>query len=238
VTAGEVGRLAALERTLVGAAARQAERRKRRYRQLAVVAALSAPLLLVAAASVAATGSFAGVDRDLSTLRDDRLVVSPGSSSSLAGTFDARPRDRSSARIWGIHALRVAEYSTDDGSFCFVFGKLTGGCLQPGTLTAANPLDLTTDYRPKVFRVYGLAADGVRAISLRARGLTRRALVGRNAFYLEDDSLGGTRGFFATLTVNMRDGTTRHVRFVVGGEGTRHILPSFAGLAPAADTAA
>lgn len=62
--------LAALERTLVRAAARQAERRRLRRRRVVVLLALAVPVVLAAAASVAATqlafgGIFGGIDEFL-----------------------------------------------------------------------------------------------------------------------------------------------------------------------------
>ena len=43
------------------------------------------------------------------------------------------------------------------------------------------------DNAPGTLHVYGLAMDGVTSISLRARGVTRRAVMGRNAFYLDGE---------------------------------------------------
>jgi hypothetical protein len=66
MTGGEVARLAALERTLAGAAARQVQRRRLRRRRLVVLFAVAAPLALAVAGSVASTqGFFGGVDQQL-----------------------------------------------------------------------------------------------------------------------------------------------------------------------------
>lgn len=234
----EAHRLATLEQTLVRAATRQMERRRVRRRRAVLLVALAAPLVLAAAASMAAGGLFSGgVDQQLSTLRDDRLIAR--SEPSLSAVLGARPRDRASRRAWLIPGHRVTGYTTPGGSFCFRFAGLTGGCLPAGKLTAAEPIDASTDYGPRAFRIYGLAMDGVAAISLQARGVTRRVLMGRNAFYFEDNSLGGTRGFAGALVVRMRDGSTRHVPFRVGPPAPPLLLPTtLPGFMPVGDTVA
>lgn len=237
MSADESHRLAALELTLVRAAACQLERRRVRRRRAILLVALAAPLMLAAAASVAASGIFSGgVDQQLSTLRDDRLIARSDPAASAA--FGARPRDPASRRAWLIRGHRVSGYTTPGGSFCFAFAGLTGGCLPAGTLTAAVPIDLTTDYGPHTFRVYGLAMDGVASISLRARGVTRRVPMGRNAFYFDDGSLGGTREFSGTVVVRMRNGATRRIPFRVGVVAVPRPLPNLTGLMPVEDTAA
>ena len=100
-------------------------------------------------------------------------------------------------------------YTTPGGNFCFRFGPLTGGCVHPGELNASNPVAYTVDYGPKTFRVYGLAIDGVTSVSLRARGVTRRVLLVRNAVYIDDASLGGSGRFTGTLIVHLRGGAGR-----------------------------
>jgi hypothetical protein len=75
-------------------------------------------------------------------------------------------------------------------------------------------VDVLTD---RALRVYGLAMDGVTAISLRARGTARPAVVARNAFYLQANSLGGRKGFAGTLIVRYRDGSTHQVPLRIGG---------------------
>lgn len=241
MNAGETSRLAALERTLVGAAAQLAQRRKQRRRRTLVLAALAAPLVLAAAASVAATGTFfGGVDLQLATLRDDRLAARPGEVTTLTRAVDALPRDRASERAWLVAGHRVMGYTAANGSFCYQFRGLTGGCLQPGVLTSDYPLDASLDYGPQTFRVYGIATDDVVAVSLRAQGVTLRATVKRNAFFLEKTSFGGTRGFSATLIAGMRDGTTRRLPLRVGGidRSAWKPAPRFPGLVPGAHTAA
>jgi hypothetical protein len=242
VTGGEAGRLAALERTLVGAAARQAQRRRSRRRRVIAAFAVAAPLVLAAAGAVASTqGFFSGVDQQLSTLRDDRLVAHDTPSTRLFDALGALPRDQASRRSWLIAGRRVTGYTTPSGSFCFRFGPFTGGCIRPGELTPANPVAYTVDYGPKTFRVYGLAIDGVTAVSLRARGVTRRVLLVRNAVYIDDGSLGGLRPLTGTLIVHLRGGAVARMPIRASG-GLRptpeKVLPILPGAMPVGDTAA
>jgi hypothetical protein len=234
-------RLATLERTLVGAAARLAQRRKRRRRRALLLVALAVPLALAAAASVAATGTFfGGMDLQLATLRDERLAARPAEFTKLSRAVRALPRDRASERAWLVAGHRVVGYTAANGSFCYRFGELTAGCLHPGVLTSDNPLAATTDYGPATFRVYGIAADDVAGVSLQGRGMTVHAIVTRNAFFLERKSFGGTRGLSATLIARMRDGTTRHVPLRIGAiehSGWKS-SPRLPGGIPGANTAA
>jgi hypothetical protein len=241
VTGGEVSRLAKLERTLVGAAGREAQRRRTRRRRAIVLCAVAAPLALAAVASIAATrGYLGGVDEQFGALRDDRLIPRVAPSARLTDELGARPRDRSSQRAWVIAGQRVVGYTTPGGSFCYVFGSLTGGCVQPGELTSATPVAPTIEYGPRTFRIYGLAMDGVTSISLRARGATWRGNVVRNAFYLQANELGGTRLLTGALIVRLRSGAI--VRVPVRARGglrpSQAFLPILPGVVPAGDTAA
>lgn len=241
MTAPEVGRLAALERTLVGAAARQAQRRRLRRRRVVAILAVAAPLMLAAGSVASTQGFFNGVDQQLSALRDDRLVSHDAPAP--AGLFEALgalPRDPASRRSWLIAGLRVTGYTTPGGNFCFRFGPLTGGCVHPGELNASNPVTYTVDYGPKTFRVYGLAFDGVTGISLRARGVTRRVLLLRNAVYIDDASLGGSGRFTGALIVHLRGGQVLRlpIRSAGGLRPIRTFLPILPGATPAGDTAA
>lgn len=241
MTRGEVSRLAKLERTLVGAAGREAQRRRTRRRRVILLCAVAAPLALAAIASIAATrGYLGGVDQQFGALRDDRLIPRLGPSAQLTGELGARPRDRSSQRAWIVSGQRVVGYTTPGGSFCYVFGSLTGGCLQPGQLTSATPVSPTVEYGPRTFRIYGLAMDGVTSISLRARGATWRGNLVRNAFYLQANALGGTGILTGTLIVRLHGGAI--VRVPVRARGglrpARAFLPILPGVLPAGDTAA
>ena len=240
MTGAEAGRLAALEQTLVAAAARQAEGRRRRRRRAVALLAVGAPLVLAAASVGATKGFFGGVDEQFATLRDDRLIPRNVPSTGLSNALGSAPRDWQSRRAWSIAGQRVSGFTTRSGSFCYRFGSFTGGCVSPGELSAANPIDYTSDYGPKTFRVYGLATDDVTAVSLRVRGVTRRVRLVRNAIYLSDDALGGTRPFRGVLIVHLRGGATRRVPVVAGG-GLRpggSVLPNFPGIMPVRNTAA
>ena len=241
MTGGEAGRLAALERTLVGAAARQAQRRRSRRRRVIAVLAVAGPLVLAAAGAVASTQGFlSSVDQQLSTLRDDRLIVHGGPSTGLVEALGALPRDRASRRSWLIAGRRVTGYTTPSGSFCFRFGPFTGGCIRPGELTPANPVAYTVDYGPKTFRVYGLAIDGVTSVTLRARGVTRRVLLVRNAVYIDDGSLGGLGPLTGSLTVHLSGGAVARmpIRASGGLRPSARFLPILPGAMPVGDTAA
>jgi hypothetical protein len=237
----ETERLGQLEATLVGAAGVQAGRRRRRRRRRVVLVAVVAPLVLVAAGSVARTGSVKGVDHDLSALRDDRLAAPAGAAAQLTGALGARSRDRESERSWLVGSQRVVGYTTPSGKFCYSFVALTGGCLSGETLTNAHPLNPTIEHSTGVLRIYGLAADAVTVVTVRARGVRRRAALGRNAFYCQMNSLGGRQGFTLTLVAHLRDGRSRQMRIPVGDMNTRpsKTLPTLPGvLTPVEDTAA
>jgi hypothetical protein len=240
VSAEEQRRLAALERTLVAAAERQALRRRQRRRQAVVLAAVAAPLALAAAGSVAATGFFASTDRHLSVLRDERLQARAPDAGALAGAAGKRPRDQAGRRTWLVGGHRVNGFTARDGSFCFRFAGGTGGCLSTAGLSRESPVDVSSDNAPGTLRVYGLAMDGVTAISLHARGVTRRAAISRNAFYLEANSLGNGNGFAGTLIVHFRNGATRLIPLRIGGYARRtpRVVPRLPGLVPVGDTAA
>jgi hypothetical protein len=239
VSGGEHARLAALEQTLVGAAARQAQRRRLRRRRLIVALGLAAPLTLAAASVASTQGLFGGVDQ-LSALRDDRLLSLGAPSPGFFDSLGAQPRAHTSRRSWVIGGQRVTGYTAASGSFCFRFGPLTGGCLDPGKLSAANPVSSTVDYGPHTFRVYGLAYDGVTRIALRTGSVTRPVLLARNAFYLDEPALAGTRRLTATLIVRLHGGAVMHLPVHMSG-GLRpadKVLPLLPGVMPAGDTAA
>lgn len=241
MTGGETSRLEALERTLVAAAVRQAQRRRLRRRRAIALLVLAAPLMLAVGGSLAATRGFLpGVDQRFATLRDDRLIPPAPPSTALSNALGAAPRDWASRRAWFIDGQQVVGYTTPSGRFCYRFGSLTGGCIGAGTLTRANPVAYSTDYGPGTLHVYGMAIDDVAAVSLRVRGVTRPVLVARNAFYFSDDSLGSTRALSATLLVRMRGGATRRVPIHwQGGLRPGHkFLPLLPGTMPARDTAA
>jgi hypothetical protein len=232
-------RLAALERALVGAAAVQALRLRRRRRRVVVLGAATAPLVLAAAGSVAATGLFsAGVDRHLAPLRDDRLRVRPAAVASVQSSAGEQPRDAAGNRAWTVAGRRVVGFTSRSGHFCFEFVGFTGGCVAPGQLTPEHPVAVSSDNQPGEFRVYGLAADEVTSLTLRARGVTRRVPLGRNAFFLDAPALGTRHGFSGTLVARLRDGTTRTVPISVGGFIPAERLPALPGSLPVENAAA
>ena len=90
--------------------------------------------------------------------------------------------------------------------------------------------------------VYGIAMDGVVAVTLHARGTTRNAVVKLNSFYLEANSLGNR----ARLQRHARRAlpeteTTRRIPLRVGGFTTGKspkLLPVLPGVMPGGNTAA
>ena len=74
-----------------------------------MLAVVVAPLVLVAAGSLARTGTLRGVDHNLSTLRDDRLAAPGQPAGTLCGSLGARPRARGNERTWPVgHAASSA----------------------------------------------------------------------------------------------------------------------------------
>jgi hypothetical protein len=118
-------------------------------------------------------------------------------------------------QTWVVGDRTVLGYTASGGRFCFEFRALGGGCLEPGVLTDAHPIELTTDYGRGVFHVYGLVLDGVTAVSVAVGGTARPAALAHNAFSFSDDELGGTDGITAEVVATMRDGTTREAPFHV-----------------------
>jgi hypothetical protein len=224
---GELARLDDLERTLVVAAEQQAQRRRVRRRRALAAGAVAVPLVLAATVSVAATGLSASIDQRLATLGDGGLGASPAAAVA-------------NGRTWRVAGRRITGHTTAGGSFCFTFSGHSGGCVTGTSLSRANPIDPMLDYGPRTFRVYGLAMDGVTTVSVHARGITQRAAVARNAFFLEADALGGTRTLSATLIVRLRDGTTKRlpIRLHPFAWAAPHRLPNMPGYLPAENTAA
>jgi hypothetical protein len=233
--------LARLEAALAGAASVQAGRLRRRRRRGAVLAVVVAPLVLLAAGSLARTGTLSGVDHNLSTLRDDRLAAPAGAAGTLSGSLGVRSRTREDVRTWTVANRRVVGFVSRGGTFCYSFTGLSGGCLTKTALTPARPLNPATDRLVHGFRVYGLAADDVIGVTVRAHGVTRRATISHNTFYLQVDSPAIARGFTLTLLAHLRDGKTRRMSIPVADSDnpTRKTLPALPGaLAPVEDTAA
>jgi hypothetical protein len=136
----------------------------------------------------------------------------------------------------------VIGYTTPSGTFCFRFVALTGGCLSRDTLTDARPLAPTVDHLDSRVRIYGLATDDVVGVTVRTAWVTRRAAMGRNAFYVQMNSPEARGGFTLTLVAHLRGGKSREMRILVSDtESSRpkQALPALPGaLSPVEDTAA
>jgi hypothetical protein len=240
VSAAEQDRLAALEATLVGAAAALAQKRLRRRRRAVTLAAVVAPLTLAAAGSIAATGFFHGVDHNLSMLRDDRLQPTAHVAAGIEEAMGTRSRDHQSERTFRVGGVKVFGFPTPSGRFCYFFTGYTSGCLTAKTLTRARPVDSVVDHDAKVFRVYGIAIDSVKNITLRLDGAARRVTLAHNAFFFSSGALANSHPFTFTLILGFRDGTTRELPVRVSSTTTSHseLKPKLPGLlAPAEDAA-
>jgi hypothetical protein len=131
----------------------------------------------------------------------------------LADATGVRASDATAPQTWTVGEGSVLGYAAAGGRFCFEFRGLAGGCLGPGVLTDARPIDVTTSYGPGDFHVYGLALDGVTAVLVRVGGSARPAALAHNSFYFSDPGLGGTDGIEGKIVATMSDGTTREAPF-------------------------
>jgi hypothetical protein len=122
-------------------------------------------------------------------------------------------------QVWSVGGRSVLGYTSADGRFCFEFRRLTGGCLAAGTLTDAQPLDITVDHGPSTFRVYGIALDGVAGVTLHVGTTTQEADFAHNAFSVSDDALGPTTDSTGEVVATMDDGTTRTQSFPISSLG-------------------
>jgi hypothetical protein len=122
---------------------------------------------------------------------------------------------KAAPQVWSVGGHSVLGYTSADGRFCFEFRQLTGGCLAAGTLTDAQPLDITIDHGPSTFRVYGIALDGVTGVTLHVGTATREADFAHNSFAVSDDALGATNEAAGEVVATMSDGTTRTQSFPI-----------------------
>jgi hypothetical protein len=189
---------------------------------VALVAAGAGGFALATASSSASddNGTPAGT-LQLAAAGDPALAsTDPGDSDDVAklvyATGVAASDTAAAPQTWRVGDRSVLGYTAADGRFCFEFRSLGGGCLQPGVLTDELPVDLTTDYGPGTFHAYGLALDGVTAVSVSVGGTSRPAAFAHNSFYFSDDALGGTAGITGQVVATMSDGTTRTLPFKVG----------------------
>lgn len=109
----------------------------------------------------------------MAAIHDPALASSdPSDGDAKARLVDAtgvRASDAAAPQAWTVGEGSVHGYAAADGRFCFEFRGLAGGCLGLCRLTDARPVDVTTSYGPGNFHVYGLALDGVTAVSVRVR---------------------------------------------------------------------
>jgi hypothetical protein len=176
---------------------------------------------LIAGAGGAAYATASGdppaapADLRVTAVNDSALAaVDPGDEiAKLVSATGVPASATSTTQTWKVGDYSVLGYTAANGRFCFEFRKLTGGCLGAGVLTDERPLDITTDYGPSAFNVYGLALDGVTAVSVQVDGTSRPAAFAHNAFIFSDGALGGTGGISGTVSATMNDGTTRTEAF-------------------------
>ena len=187
---------------------------------LALIAGTGGAVLATASSSAddavaAGTGAL-----QISAMRDPALAATdPSDADAVARLVRAAgmpPAPGGAAQTWTVGGHAVLGYATAGGSFCFAFTGGAGGCLQPGTLTPERPLEVMTDYGPGTFNVYGLALDGVTAVTVRIGGTPRPAAFAHNSFAYSDPGLGRTAGIDGELIATMGDGTTRAQPFHVG----------------------
>ncbi len=209
----------------------------RSRRRPGVAVALLAPIAAVALVGISTAASSTATDRAAvadgpvaraRTLSAGDLRIAAATAASLtspspadgaaAGVFAQAagvPTAGGPPQAWEVGGRGVLGYSAADGRFCFVFRGLTGGCLAAGSLTDEQPLDITTDYGPGTFRVYGLALDGVTAVSIRIGATEYPAAFAHNAFFFSDAARGGTAGISGELVATVSDGSARTQRFGV-----------------------
>jgi hypothetical protein len=196
----------------------------------ALVAGVGGVALATASSSAGDnTGPVTG-ELQLAAAGDPALTSSDPSDSQaeakLIYATGAAARDPAAApQTWAVGDRTVLGYTASGGRFCFEFRTLGGGCLAPGVLTDAQPIDLTIDYGPGVFHVYGLVLDGVTAVAVTVGGSARPAAFAHNAFSFSDHELGGTDGIAGEVVATMRDGTTREAPFHLDSFADRLAAP-------------
>lgn len=187
---------------------------------LALIAGTSGALLATASSSAGDAVPVGTGELQISAMRDPALAATDPSDADavarLARVAGLPPAPGRAAQTWTVGGHDVLAYATAGGTFCFAFTGGAGGCLHPGTLTYERPLEVMTDYGPGTFNVYGLALDGVTAVTVRLGGTPRPAAFAHNSFTYSDPGLGGTAGVDGEVIATMGDGTTRAVPFRVG----------------------
>jgi hypothetical protein len=187
---------------------------------LALVAATGGAVLAMASSPAGDAVAAGAGGLQISAMRDPALAVSTSSGgdavAKLAAVAGLPAAPGGTAQTWKVGGHSVVGYTSAGGSFCFAFSGGAGGCLQPGTLTDEHPLDVMTDYGPGTFNVYGLALDGVTAVTVQLGGTSQPAAFAHNAFTFSDPRLGGTAALEGDVIATMSDGTTRAAPFRIG----------------------
>jgi hypothetical protein len=187
---------------------------------LALIAGTGGAVLATASSSAEDAVAAGTGELQISAVRDPALAATdPSDADALARLARAAgmpPAPGGAAQTWTVGGHDVLGYTTAGGSFCFAFAGGAGGCLQPGALTPERPLEVMTDYGPGTFNVYGLALDGVTAVTVRLGGTPRPAAFAHNSFAYSDPGLGGTAGVDGELIATMGDGTIHALPIHVG----------------------
>ncbi len=125
------------------------------------------------------------VDDHLSTLRDERLEVPAGAVAPMASAAGARPRSGMSGRSWLVAGRRVIGYDDPRRALLLPLRRLHGRLHREARALAATSRSTPwSTTGPASSASTASPTDGVVAVSVRVHGVTRRAAVGRNAFFL------------------------------------------------------
>ena len=145
---------------------------------LALIAGTGGAVLATASSSADDAVAAGTGELQISAMRDPALAATDPSDADavarlarVAGLPPAPGGQRGPGRSAGTSVLG---YATAGGASASPSPGGAGGCLQPGTLTSERPLEVMTDYGPGTFNVYGLALDGVTAVTVHLGGTSRR----------------------------------------------------------------
>jgi hypothetical protein len=192
---------------------------KRRIDVIWIALALSAGIGGVAYATAASGDGGSGGDLQIAAVTDPALTSSSQADGDAAAQLSVAAGvaagTQAAPQVWTVGGQSVLGYTAGDGRFCFEFRQLAGGCLAAGTLTDAHPLDITLDHGPSTFHLYGIALDGVTAVTVHVGTATHEAQFAHNAFFVSDDALGATTASTAEIVATMSDGTTRTQTFPI-----------------------
>ena len=193
---------------------------KRRIDVIWIALALTAGIGGAAYATTASgDGGPGGGDLQIAAVTDPALTSSSQADGDAAAQLSVAAGvaagTQAAPQAWTVGGQAVLGYTAGDGRFCFEFRRLTGGCLAAGTLTDAQPLDITLDHGPTTFHLYGIALDGVTGVTVHVGATTREADFAHNAFFVSDDALGATTATTAEVVATMSDGTKRTQNFPI-----------------------